>query len=156
MPPPVIWPLVLTADMDRPVMKVTILLRVMISNPSTRPVVRWGIPWKTLNLIFCLHLKNPTSDIPLLSKCVICGTIFHDTKHWWKLVKNVCRENKTWTVIIALSLVMMWHTHWRTTTLTPSRLCHGWVECGHPTEWSQLAWVLPGYQTSCVFHALAY
>jgi hypothetical protein len=36
-------------------------------------------------------------------------------------------------------------------THTPSMLCHGWVECGHRSEWSQLAWVLPGYQTLYLF-----
>jgi hypothetical protein len=34
---------------------------------------------------------------------------------------------------------MMWHTHRRMST-PPSMLCHEWVECGHPSEWSQLTW----------------
>ncbi len=56
----------------------------------------------------------------------------------------LCRGNKTLMVVLFLSLVMMWHTHIEGRPHNPSMLCNGWVECGHPTEWSQLALVLPG------------
>ncbi len=48
------------------------------------------------------------------------------------------------------------HTHLRKTTHTPSMLCHEWVECGHPTEWSQLASTWLGSTLYCMLHVLAY
>ncbi len=38
----------------------------------------------------------------------------------------------------------------------PSLLCHEWVECGHPTEWSQLASTWQGSRLYCMLHVLAY
>jgi hypothetical protein len=48
------------------------------------------------------------------------------------------------------------HTHLRKTTHTPSMLCHEWVECGHPTEWSQLASTWLASTLYCMLHVLAY
>ena len=48
------------------------------------------------------------------------------------------------------------HTHLRKTTHTPSMLCHEWVECGHPTEWSQLASTWLRSSLYCMLHVLAY
>jgi hypothetical protein len=48
------------------------------------------------------------------------------------------------------------HTHLRKTTHTPSMLCHEWVECGHSTEWSQLASTWLEDTLYCMLHVLAY
>ncbi len=48
------------------------------------------------------------------------------------------------------------NTHLRKTTHTPSMLCHEWVECGHPTEWSQLASTWLGSRLYCMLHVKAY
>ncbi len=66
------------------------------------------------------------------------------------------REQDFYDRSILIPCVDVAHTHLRKTTHSPSMLRHEWVECGHPTEWSQLASTCLGSTLYCMLHVLAY